>query len=126
MPGSIVRAWDEPAVVVSFVIVHVDPIAVDLFAEAVAGPVDELGAVAVGGDGVARRSIDLPPVKRLAALDGHLHPGDRGVAAPHDGRERVGDLGRRRAPKPRPRDVGVHGAGAGSLPQRSSSSSSLG
>src|SRR5262245_54990947 len=58
-------ARQETAVVVGFIIVHVDPVSVHFLTQAMPRSMDELVAVPEAGDDVARRAVDLPALNWL-------------------------------------------------------------
>src|SRR6516164_11542481 len=66
-------ARDDLAVVTCLEIIHIRPIAVDVFADGVARAVDEVLSVTMGSDDPARRVVHHVAVNRLALLYGLFH-----------------------------------------------------
>ena len=72
------------------VVVHVNAIAVHLFAEAVAGAMNELGAVTRAFDDVSRRPIHFEPAQLTPFACGAFHEIDSGVSSIARRRKRSG------------------------------------
>ena len=82
-------ADEQTPVVVRLVVVHVDAVAVNRFAEAVARPVQDAIAVPGVPQHRRRRAVDLPAAQLLAARRRALDERDRGIARRRDSRKRA-------------------------------------
>src|SRR6266550_2679538 len=74
-------AWNQPALIVRFVVVHVYAVSVHLLPQAVAGSMDELRTVPGALDHLARCAVDLVSAQLAPRSGGAFHELDAGVTA---------------------------------------------